>query len=121
VTAAINQLQAFEQKLGGRLESQSPGMDAQLAASARTIIDILENGCLTVAPHRRDIQKINREPNGNLRLKFNAPSGPVYIIEASTNLVGWEKIGVATHPQSGEFEFEDRSVSPYRFYRVTVP
>ena len=44
-----------------------------------------------------------------------------YLIEASTNLVGWEKIGVATHPQSGEFEFEDRSVSPYRFYRVTVP
>ena len=64
---------------------------------------------------------INREPNGNLKLQFNAPHGPVYVIEASTNLVDWEKIGVATHPRSGEFEFEDRSVSPYRFYRVTVP
>ncbi len=121
VTAAINQLQAFEQKLAARLESQSPGLDPQLAASARTIIDILENGCLTVAPHRRDIEKINREPNGNLKLQFNAPHGPLYVIEASTNLVDWEKIGIATHPRSDEFEYEDRSASPYRFYRVTVP
>jgi hypothetical protein len=54
---------------------------------------------------------------------FSAPQGSVYILEASTNLVDWEKIGVAVDWGSGDFECEDTKASqvPARFYRVVVP
>ena len=56
-------------------------------------------------------------------MKFGAPAGFVYIVEASTNLVDWEKIGVATSASSGEYEFDDGKCAdpPVRFYRLVLP
>ena len=47
----------------------------------------------------------------------------IYIIEASSNLVDWEKIGVAAEGGPGEFEFEDTTAARMatRYYRIVVP
>jgi hypothetical protein len=44
------------------------------------------------------------------------------LIEASTNLVDWERIGVAEPLADGAFEFGDPQAAKYpsRFYRVGV-
>lgn len=45
------------------------------------------------------------------------------VIEASTNLVDWEQIGVAVQCGPDEFEFEDANAArmPTRFHRIVVP
>jgi hypothetical protein len=56
-------------------------------------------------------------------MQFSAEPGPVYILEASTNLVDWQKIGVAREQSYGTFSFEDANAArfPQRFYRVVAP
>ena len=50
-------------------------------------------------------------------------AGVAYIVEASTNLVDWEAVGVATVNEDGSFEFEDADAAKHqcRFYRVVNP
>ena len=66
---------------------------------------------------------IHRQANGKMRLHFNAKRGPVYVIEVSTNLVDWEKVGVAADDGNGLFEFEDANSTraAARFYRIVSP
>jgi hypothetical protein len=58
-----------------------------------------------------------------VQLQFGAARGAVCIVEASTNLVDWEMIGVATDQGAGTFTFEDPNAArfPNRFYRVVSP
>jgi len=44
-------------------------------------------------------------------------------VEASTDMVNWEKIGVAVANGDGTFTFEDPNAAkfPNRFYRVVSP
>jgi len=61
---------------------------------------------------------------GNPRLEFSADNTRTYRIEASTNLVDWEAIGVAGEDEQaeGEFTFQDNRPSefPVRYYRVVT-
>lgn len=58
-----------------------------------------------------------------VRIEFSASQGRVCFIEASTNLVDWEEIGMAIESTPGAFEFEDPNTSlmPMRFYRIFAP
>ena len=49
--------------------------------------------------------------------------GRLGLIEASTNLVDWEAVGVATVQSDGSFEFEDAGADKdlCRFYRLALP
>jgi hypothetical protein len=62
--------------------------------------------------------------DGLPRLVFSADDTRIYVIEASTNLVDWEAIGVALEDeqQSGDFSFEDDQSDklPARYYRVVT-
>ena len=62
--------------------------------------------------------------NGALFLEFSADDTRTYVIEASTNLVDWEAIGVALEDeeQSGDFYFQDDQSDeiPARYYRVVT-
>jgi arylsulfate sulfotransferase len=62
--------------------------------------------------------------NGLALLEFSADDTRTYVVEASTNLVGWETIGVAVEDeqQSGDFSFEDdQSNEPVAcYYRVVT-
>ena len=63
---------------------------------------------------------VARHTNGRMRIQFWAESGPVYILEASMNLVDWQRIGVAVDHGDGRFTFEDANAArfPNRFYRM---
>ncbi len=56
-------------------------------------------------------------------MQFLAERGPAYILEASTNLVDWEMIGVAADHGDGAFTFEDANAArfPNRYYRLVTP
>jgi hypothetical protein len=58
-----------------------------------------------------------------VQLQLTAERGTICILEASTNLVHWEKIGVAADRGDGTFTFEDPNAPgfPSRYYRVVSP
>ena len=119
-TAAINQLQAFQHKVRAQLAPTDPALATQLILAAQEVIDSLSGGS---GREHVQLTAIHRQANGKTRLHFNAQRGPVYIIEVSTNLVDWEKMGVAADDGNGLFEFEDANATrtPTRFYRIVSP
>ncbi len=121
-TPAINQLHAFENKTRAQVARSDPALAQTFIQSAQQLVAILSAGCSPARPPAR-IARAERGRDGRLRMHFSAPQGFVYILEASTNLVDWEKIGVATDGGSGEFDCEDAAAPqmPARFYRLVVP
>jgi hypothetical protein len=119
-TPAINQLQAFQKKTQAQVGSTDPTSAAELNVSAQNIIDVLAMDCYP-RPHGR-IGKVLRHANGKMRIEFSAPRGPVYIVEASTDLLTWQKVGVAMNSGWDQFGFEDTQApsSAVRFYRILV-
>ena len=75
------------------------------------------------AKPRPRFANIAPQANGRVRLQFTAKRGPVYIVEASTNLADWEAIGVAKEAGDGWFEFEGLQTgrTPAQFYRIVSP
>jgi hypothetical protein len=65
------------------------------------------------------VQSMIRQAGGNALIEFSG-SGAAYVIEASTNLVDWEKIGPATRQADGTFTFTDGDSGKFstRFYRI---
>jgi len=90
-----------------------------LIEAAQEIIDALSVPALPgVAGNRQPIPA--HLSNGKFQLSFNGPHGRTYFIEASTNLLTWEIIGVARNAGQHRFDFEDVHAAqfPGRFYRV---
>ncbi len=60
--------------------------------------------------------------NGVIQLRFSGEAGQVHVIEASSDLVNWQEIGVAAGAANGSFEFEDREAGAlsHRYYRIVV-
>jgi len=115
-TVAIHQLENFQNKVRFQVAPLDPALAATLIQDAQEIIDAM-NG----APSPARIMAIGRRANGETHVEFSAMNGPIYLIEASTNLVTWEKVGVALTCPDGRFEFNDASGTPgSRFYRVVV-
>jgi uncharacterized delta-60 repeat protein len=117
--SAVGQLHAFQNKVRAQVS------DANLALAfvqrAGQVIAALDcDGSPRVAAK---IHSVKRHANGRIHFQFSAPAGRVYIVEASTNLVDWASVGVATVCDDGSFEFEDADAArhPCRFYRVVEP
>jgi len=119
-TAAINQLQAFQNKVRAQVSPLDPELAETFIQAAQQIIDALSAG---PGKAHGKITQVSRKVDGKTRLKGEAAPGALYLIEASTNLVDWEKIGVADEYGPGEFEFEDPDAArlPARFYRIVSP
>jgi hypothetical protein len=118
-TAAINQLQAFQNKVIAQISPLDPELAQTLIDAAQSIINALSGGG---APANKTL-KATAHGNGKVHLNFSGAHQQVYIIEASTNLVDWEMIGVATDQDAGSFDFDDPASThmPGRFYRVVTP
>jgi hypothetical protein len=116
--SAVNQLHAFQNQVNAQLGPIDPTLAQMLIDEAQAIIDTLTGG---VATHEK--VNITSIANGKSHLKFSAPKGQIYIIEASSDLVVWEKIGVAKDHGDGTFDFDDaQSIqNSARFYRIVVP
>jgi hypothetical protein len=117
-TAAINQLQAFQNQVRAQVSPLDPLLAEHFIQATQQIIDSLIEG--SGRAHGK-FSSFSRQADGKTRLQFEAAPGALYIIEASTNLVDWEKIGVAT--DNGTFEFEDANAGLYRarYYRIILP
>ena len=66
------------------------------------------------------IRSIERQSSGSIVLRFQGTSGMSFEVEASTDLMSWTSIGVASEASPGEFEFEDTGAAslPAQFYRL---
>ncbi|HXI73196.1 MAG TPA: LamG-like jellyroll fold domain-containing protein, partial [Verrucomicrobiae bacterium] len=60
---------------------------------------------------------------GSFNLNFSGASNATYSVWAATNLVDWAKIGTASEPNPGLYEFMDAAATnwPQRFYRISAP
>jgi hypothetical protein len=120
---AVNLLEVFKHQVRNLVAPSDAALAKMLTESAEQIMDSLLT-CVRKpdAPHGHGC-KIDFPENGRMRIHFAAPRGAICIIEASSNLVDWERVGVATRCEPDGFEFEDAQAHrmPARFYRVVVP
>ncbi|MEY4387188.1 MAG: hypothetical protein RLY20_2471, partial [Verrucomicrobiota bacterium] len=117
---AINQLQAFQNQVNAQVAPLDPALAAKLIADAQDIIDALSNpGATSGAKVATSLS----HANGKLHVKFNTNRRATYIIETSTDLKNWVKIGVAKDLGNGSFDLEDApgTGNAPRFYRVVTP
>jgi hypothetical protein len=70
-------------------------------------------------PHGR-FTSVARHSNGRVQIQWSAVQDRQCFLEASTNLVDWERIGAAVDHGDGTFTFEDANAGrfPNRFYRA---
>ncbi|MDD5139888.1 MAG: immunoglobulin domain-containing protein [Verrucomicrobiales bacterium] len=118
-TAAINQLQAFQNQVAAQISPLDPELAQSLIDAAQSIINALSGG----GEASNKAVKASSHANGKIHLNFSGMHQQIYIIEASTNLVDWEKIGVAKDQGDGTFDFDDADAVKMsgRFYRVVAP
>ena len=119
--AAANQLHAFQNKVSAQVAPSNPVLAQTLITAAQQMIDALQrgsSGALAVKVHG-----LKHQRDGKAQLAFSGLAGQVHVVEASTNLVDWEIIGVAREQGDGTFEFEDANAPsiPNRFYRLVSP
>ena len=67
----------------------------------------------------------NSEAGGTNGFSFSffGSAAATYSVWAATNLIDWEKIGVATEGNPGQYGFWDPTATnwPSRFYRLSAP
>ena len=116
--AAVNQLQAFQTKVRVQVAPRNPVLADTLIRGAQQVIDALSSGGAAQVAVR--LHALERQPDGKMQFKFTGTTGWLQIVEASTNLVDWEMVGVLADRGNGVFEFEDANATkfPGRFYRV---
>ncbi|MEY2428462.1 MAG: hypothetical protein QOJ40_1347 [Verrucomicrobiota bacterium] len=120
--AGANELAAFQNKVQAQVAPLDAVLAGNLSSPAQQIIDALAND----GPDGRragPFQSINREPNGKVKMRFAGQRGQTLIIEASSNLLDWQRIGVAKDNGDGSFDFEDTQAAKlsHRFYRLARP
>jgi hypothetical protein len=115
--SAVNQLQAFQAKVHVQVAPRNPTLADTLFRAAQQVIDALEHCGAQLAVK---LHSLERRPDGKMQFKFAGSTGWLQIVEASTNLVDWEMIGVLADDRDGGSEFEDINATkfPGRFYRV---
>jgi hypothetical protein len=113
-STAANQLQAFQNQVSAQLAPSNPGLVQALILEAQAITEALRYG---FAPK---VHSVKRQPDGKVQLSISALALQAPVVEASTDLVNWQVIGVATDRANGLFEFEDASAAKFssRFYRI---
>jgi hypothetical protein len=118
-TAAMNQLQAFQQQVLAQVAPIDPALANQFIQLAQDIIEILSSDSRA---HGK-IANLTRHPNGAVTVQFSASTGATYIIETSEDLDRWDKVGVASEVSAGAFEFSDPRAqgASTRFYRIVLP
>jgi len=117
--SAVGQLGAFQNKVQAQVTD--PVLASELIEVAGQVIAALNcDGSTHVAPR---IRSLRHHANGRRQLQIEGATGQVYLVEASSNLVGWATIGTTTLTTDGVFEFEDAQAEehPWRFYRIREP
>src|SRR5262249_6658100 len=117
-------LRAFEHLARAQVSPQHPAFSHELVAAAQQIIDVLGDSTASAAGNSfGSIKGLTRDINGNALMRFSVVPGKDYVIEASTNLLDWEVIGILESSGKSALDFEDVEATrfPARFYRVVAP
>jgi hypothetical protein len=87
----------------------------------RQILTVVEHQQITV-PAPPTVTSASVPTNGVVNLTASGATNLLYLIEGSTNLVNWAKLGVVSNA-SGSLQFTDTHATSYakRFYRVSIP
>jgi hypothetical protein len=123
VVAAV-ELLAFQCQVHAQVRPRDPAMAATLIKAAQEVIDVLRAGAAHPGhPPHGWFSSVSRLHDGEVHMQFCADREPTYILQASTNLVDWETIGVAVDCGDGTFTFEDANAGRFanRFYRIVSP
>jgi hypothetical protein len=120
---AINQLEAFQRQVRAQVAPVYALLGDQLIEGAQDVIDVLNATFTPRARRTVQLKLADRPDRAKPRMEFEAAVGHNYLVEASTNLIEWEVIGVARKGANGRFQFEDPRSPQFRtrFYRVVSP
>ena len=121
--AAAHQLSAFQSLVRDRIRRVDPVLAQKLHSASQTILESLDCGSIDRGHRHEGFNARIHHRQGHAHLEFPGQAGRIYVVESSTDLVHWEKIGVATNRNDGNFDFDDtaRAPLPMRFYRVVAP
>jgi hypothetical protein len=94
----------------------------------QTMTNVAPRQILTVVEHQQNaagpisFTGVQRLTNGVVSLSVTGSPGPLYVFEASTNLLSWTKLSVRTN-LIGTVDFSDGAAAKFnrRFYRVLAP
>jgi hypothetical protein len=121
--AAQAELKAFQLNVRAQVGRRDPALAASLIGSAQKIVDAIAACCRGRGRGLEQIFPRISHVHGKVHLEFPVTQRGIYLIEASSDLVHWEEIGVASDRNDGNFEFEDPNAAqkPARFYRIVSP
>lgn len=116
---AVGQLRAFRNKVCA--QAPDGNLARELIEGTGQVVAALRGG--EAKPIACNFHSLKRLPNGRIHFQFSATPRQEYLVEASTNIVDWEIIGVSTIGSGGEFEFEDVEAAKHqcRYYRIVAP
>jgi hypothetical protein len=107
-----------------RIEWPSGIVQTMTNVAARQFLKVVEHQERQTNPPPPDpiFTNVARSTNGTVNLSVSGAPGLLYLLEASTNLANWTKVGVRTNAV-GTFQFTDTAATNYatRFYRVSAP
>jgi hypothetical protein len=95
----------------------------------QTLTNVAPKQILTVVEHQvpgpstaPQFTSVSTSPSGAAELSVAGPTNFLYVLEGSTDLANWTKIGVSSNG-TGNLSFTDTHVTNYasRFYRVSIP
>jgi hypothetical protein len=105
-----------------RIEWPSGVVQTLTNVRPRQFLTVFEHQEFTNASARPVLSDISRQTNGAVSLTVVGDAGPLYLLEASTNLVNWARLSVRSNA-TGTVQFSDPRppASSRRFYRVSIP
>ena len=122
--AGINQLLAFQSQVRAQVAPLDSVLADTFIRAAQQVIDALTGAATNPGgrPHGR-FTSLTCPASGRVQVQFSGEPGRRYIIEASTNLVNWQMIGVAGAEADGSCVYEDAqgAIFGQRFYRIVCP
>ena len=119
--SAINQLSAFQNKVRSQVRPRDPALAATFITAGQEILDALQARTVT----EETVRTAGSLPSltslmGGRKCSSSPRRDRSAYVEASTDLVTWEAIGLATDQDDGTFAFEDHDATrfPRRYYRT---
>ena len=119
---ASNQLAAFRSRVEMSEGMLGAELMAQLLAGAQTIMNSA-SGIPTAGVSALNLSRGSGVNSGEFRLRFTGEPGRIYFIEATSDWLIWETVGVAADLGDGAYEFVDVNAGrfPGRYYRTVSP
>lgn len=110
-------------KYTGAMDEMGIYSRALTPTEIRTIVKARGKGKCLDGPVLVRFTQVELQLNGRSRPHIAATSPLDLRVEASTNLIHWQNIGVPQPVGGGEFEFEDiqSAATPARYYRLVSP